>query len=88
MHPHGRWVLHPSRHPLRRLWKPCRCINTHGQNILARIHTHIFVVVDKFTKWIKAKLVTSVTDAMVVEFNSEIMYGFGVPNNIITNNGT
>jgi transposase InsO family protein len=39
--------------------------------------THIFVAVDKFTKWIK-----------VVEFIKEIMYMFGKANNIITDNRT
>jgi hypothetical protein len=50
--------------------------------------THIFVAVDKFTKWIKAKLTTSITTARAVEFIKEIMYWFGVLNNIITDNGT
>jgi transposase InsO family protein len=44
--------------------------------------------VDKFTKWIKVKPVASVTTAKEVEFIKEIMYMFGVPNNIITDNGT
>jgi transposase InsO family protein len=50
--------------------------------------THIFVVVDKFTKWIEVKSAASITVAKVVEFVKEIMYRFGVPNNIITDNGT
>jgi transposase InsO family protein len=50
--------------------------------------THVFIAVDKFTKWIEAKSVASITDAKVVEFISEIMYRFSVPNNIITDNGT
>jgi transposase InsO family protein len=50
--------------------------------------THIFIAVDKFTKWVKVNLVASITAAKVVEFIKEIMYRFGVPNNIITNNGT
>jgi IS30 family transposase len=50
--------------------------------------THIFVEVDKFTKWIKAKMVASITAAKAVEFISEIMHHFGVLNTIITNNGT
>jgi transposase InsO family protein len=44
--------------------------------------------VDKFTKWIKVKPVASITTAKEVEFIKEIMYMFGVPNNIITDNGT
>jgi transposase InsO family protein len=50
--------------------------------------THIFIAVDKFTKWIKVKPAASITTAKVVEFVKEIMYRFGMPNNIITDNGT
>jgi transposase InsO family protein len=50
--------------------------------------THIFVVVDKFTKWVKVKPATYVTVAKAVEFVREIVYRFGIPNNIITDNGT
>jgi hypothetical protein len=50
--------------------------------------THIFIVVDKFIKWIEVKPTASITAAKVVEFIKEIMYRFGIPNNIITNNGT
>jgi hypothetical protein len=49
--------------------------------------THIFVAMDKFTKWIKVKPVGSTTMG-AVDFIKEIMYRFGVPNNIITDNGT
>jgi transposase InsO family protein len=50
--------------------------------------THIFIIVDKFTKWIEVKHVASITATKAVEFIKEIMYRFGVPNNIITDNGT
>jgi hypothetical protein len=50
--------------------------------------THIFVAVDKFTKWIKVKPAASITAAKAVEFIKEIMYRFGIPNNNITDNGT
>jgi transposase InsO family protein len=50
--------------------------------------THIFITVDKFTKWIEVKLVASITAAKAVEFIKEIMYRFHVPNNIITDNVT
>jgi transposase InsO family protein len=50
--------------------------------------THIFVAVDKFTKWIKVKPAASITTAKAVEFIKEIMYRFGMPNNIIIDNGT
>jgi transposase InsO family protein len=50
--------------------------------------THFFMAVDKFTKWIEVKLSASITVAKTVEFIKEIMYRFGIPNNIITDNGT
>jgi transposase InsO family protein len=47
-------------------------------------YTHILVVVDKFTKWIKYKPIASLTLAKAVDFIQEIMFRFGIPNNIIT----
>jgi hypothetical protein len=47
-------------------------------------YTHILVAIDKFTKWIKYKPIASLTSAKVVEFIMEIMFRFGIPNNIIT----
>jgi hypothetical protein len=41
--------------------------------------THIFVAVDKFTKWVEAKFAASITVAKAVEFVKETMYRFGVP---------
>ena len=50
--------------------------------------THIFIVVDKFRKWIKVKPTATIIATKAVEFIKEIMYMFGVPNNIITDNET
>ena len=50
--------------------------------------SHIFVAIDKFTRWIKVKLVTATTVAKVAEFIEEISHQFGVPNRIITDLGT
>jgi hypothetical protein len=50
--------------------------------------THIFVAVDKFTKWIEVKPAALITVAKVVEFIKEIMYMFDVSNNIIMDNDT
>jgi len=50
--------------------------------------THLFVAVDKFTKWIEAKPAASITAAKAVEFIKEITHRFGIPNTIITDNGT
>jgi hypothetical protein len=50
--------------------------------------THIFMALDKFTKWIEVKPATSITAAKAVEFIKEIMYNFDMSSNIITDNGT
>lgn len=50
--------------------------------------THIFVAVDKFTKWIEASPLTKITSVQAVDFFLDILHWFGVPNTIITNNGT
>jgi hypothetical protein len=50
--------------------------------------TYIFVALDEFTKWIKVKCVATIIAAKVVEFIREIMYWFGMPNNIIIDNRT
>jgi hypothetical protein len=50
--------------------------------------THIFITVDKFIKWIKVNPAASITAAKAVEFIKEIMYMFGIRNNIITDNRT
>jgi transposase InsO family protein len=50
--------------------------------------THVFVAIDKFTKWIEAQPLTKITSAEAVNFFKDILYRFGVPNTIITDNGT
>jgi hypothetical protein len=63
--------------------------------VLVELHTkhqhgfaHIFIAVDKFTKWVEVKPAASIIAVKAIEFLKEIMYRFGVPNNIITNNET
>ncbi|XP_039811602.1 uncharacterized protein K02A2.6-like [Panicum virgatum] len=50
--------------------------------------THLLVAVDKFTKWIKARPVTMAKSAQAAAFFQDIVHRFGVPNSIITDNGT
>src|SRR4051812_34922738 len=50
--------------------------------------THLQVAVDKFTKWIEAVPITSSTALTAVNFIKSIIFRFGVPHNIITDNGT
>jgi hypothetical protein len=51
-------------------------------------HTYLLVVVDKFSKWIEAIPVTNQEATMAVKFFESIVYRYGVPNSIITYNGT
>src|SRR6266540_1547433 len=50
--------------------------------------THLFIAIDKFTKWIEAKPIATITATKAKEFFQDIVVRFGVPNSIITNNGT
>jgi len=50
--------------------------------------THLFMAVDKFIKWIEAKPIVTTTLVQVANFFREIVFRFGVPNSIITDNGS
>src|SRR3954462_3937928 len=50
--------------------------------------TRLLVAVVKFNKWIEAVPITSSTALTVVNFTKSIIFRFGVPHNIITDNGT
>src|SRR5438105_4547303 len=50
--------------------------------------THLFIAIDKFTKWIEAKPIATITAAKAKEFFQDIVVRFSVPNRIITDNGT
>ena len=50
--------------------------------------THLLVAVDKFTKWVEAELVSKCDVATAVEFMKKVIFRFGFPHNIITDNGT
>ena len=51
-------------------------------------YSHIFVAIDKFTKWVGVKPVIATTAAKVAEFIEEKSHRFGVPNRIINDLGT
>jgi hypothetical protein len=50
--------------------------------------TRLLATVDKFTKWIEAKPIIKPGSQEAVKFFLDIIYRFGVPNTIITDNGT
>ena len=51
-------------------------------------YSYIFVAINKFTKWIKVKPVSTTSAAKAAEFIEEITHRFGVPNRIITDLGS
>ena len=48
----------------------------------------MYVAIDKFTKWSEVEPVRKVTAQSVVKFFRSIVCRFGIPNKIITDNGT
>jgi transposase InsO family protein len=53
-----------------------------------RGYTHLLVTVDKFSKWIEARPITNLRAEQAVSFFTDIIHRFGVPNSIITDNGS
>jgi transposase InsO family protein len=54
----------------------------------ARGYTHLLVAIDKFSKWVEVHPITSLRAEQAVTFFNDIIYRFGVPNFIITDNGS
>jgi transposase InsO family protein len=50
--------------------------------------THLLVAIDKFSKWIEVRPLTSIGSEQAVAFFTNIIQRFGIPNSIITDNGT
>jgi hypothetical protein len=48
----------------------------------------MLVAVDKFTKWVEAAAITTQDSTVVINLNKSIIFHFGVPHSIITDNGT
>jgi hypothetical protein len=51
-------------------------------------YTHLLVAIDKFSKWIEVRPLNSIGSEQAVVFFTNIIHRFGVPNSIITDNGT
>jgi transposase InsO family protein len=50
--------------------------------------SHLLVAIDKFSKWIEVRPLTSIRSEQAVAFFTNTIHRFGVPNSIITDNGT
>nr|XP_051190963.1 uncharacterized protein LOC127304312 [Lolium perenne] len=51
-------------------------------------YTHLLVAVDKFTKWVEAKPIKKCDSKTATKFLRELIYRYGYPHGIITDNGT
>jgi transposase InsO family protein len=51
-------------------------------------YTHLLVAIDKFSKWVEVHPITNLRAEQAVTFFTDIIYRFGVPNSIITDNGS
>jgi transposase InsO family protein len=51
-------------------------------------YTHLLVAIDKFSKWVEVRPITNLRAEQDVTFFTDIVYHFGVPNSIITDNGS
>ena len=49
--------------------------------------THLLVTIDKFTKWIEARPISTIKSEQALLFFLDIVHRFGVLNSIITDNG-
>jgi hypothetical protein len=51
-------------------------------------NTHLLVAINKFSKWVEVRPITNLRAEQAVTFFTDIVYRFGVPNSIITDNGS
>jgi ribonuclease HI/transposase InsO family protein len=51
-------------------------------------YTHLLVAIDKFSKWVEVCPITNLRAEQAVTFFTDVIYRFGVPNSIITDNGS
>jgi transposase InsO family protein len=51
-------------------------------------YTHLLVAIVKFSKWIEVRPLNSIRSEQAMAFFTNIIHRFGVPNSIITDNGT
>jgi transposase InsO family protein len=51
-------------------------------------YTQLLVTIDKFSKWVEVRPITNLRAEQAVTFFTDIVHRFGVPNSIITDNGS
>jgi hypothetical protein len=51
-------------------------------------YTHLLVAIDKFSKWVEVRPITNLRAEQAVAFFTDVIHRFGIPNSIITDNGS
>jgi transposase InsO family protein len=51
-------------------------------------YTHLLFAIDTFSTWVEVRPITNIRAEQTVTFFTDIVYRFGVPNSIITDNGS
>jgi IS30 family transposase len=51
-------------------------------------YTHLLVAIDKFSKWIEVRPITTTRSKEAMKFFTDIIHRFGIPNSIIIDNST
>jgi transposase-like protein len=51
-------------------------------------YRYLFIAIDKFTKWLEVTPMVNITHGVAFAFLKSIIYRFGVPSRIITDNRT
>jgi transposase InsO family protein len=51
-------------------------------------YRYLYIAIDKFTKWVEVEPVCTIPARSTVKFIRGLVYRFGVPNRIITDNGS
>jgi transposase InsO family protein len=51
-------------------------------------YTHLLVAIDKFSKWAEVRPIKNLSTEKALSFFTDIIHRFGVPNSIITDNGS
>jgi transposase InsO family protein len=49
---------------------------------------YLFIRIDTFTRWIEAIMVVNIMQEAAVKFLQSIIYRFGIPKRVLTDNGT
>ena len=51
-------------------------------------YLYLYVAIDKFTKWVEVEAIRTIPVGSAIKFIKGLMSRFGVPNRIITDNGS